>query len=228
MLLSVVIPVFNEEQTVGNIIKRVKAVLSKLGCRYEIIVVDDYSGDQSLKISKKAGARVYQLKTHMGKGYALRAGLAKAKGEIVVTIDSDGSHRPEELPLLLAPVLKNQADLAIGSRYLSQKPVVARRLNAFGVRLFNFLIRLFTRTAVSDSQSGYRVMKSAVLADMHLKSGEYEIESEMLVKTAKLGFRVVEVPITFEQRTYGRSRLDPLVDGFKILLSIMSAYIGGL
>ena len=228
MLLSVVIPVFNEEQTVGNIIKRVKAVMAKLGCKYEIIVVDDYSGDQSLEISKKAGARVYQLKTHMGKGYALRAGLAKAKGEIVVTIDSDGSHRPEELPLLLAPVLKNQADLVIGSRYLSQKPVVARRLNAFGVRLFNFLIRLFTRTAVSDSQSGYRVMKSAVLADMHLKSGEYEIESEMLVKTARLGFRVVEVPITFVQRTYGRSRLDPLVDGFKILLSIMSAYIGGL
>ena len=228
MLLSVVIPVFNEEQTVGNIIKRVKAVMAKLGCGYEIIVVDDYSGDQSLEISKKAGARVYQLKTHMGKGYALRAGLAKAKGEIVVTIDSDGSHRPEELPLLLAPVLKNQADLVIGSRYLSQKPVVARRLNAFGVRLFNFLIRLFTRTAVSDSQSGYRVMKSAVLAGMHLKSGEYEIESEMLVKTARLGFRVVEVPITFVQRTYGRSRLDPLVDGFKILLSIVSAYVGGL
>jgi glycosyltransferase involved in cell wall biosynthesis len=228
ILLSIVIPVFNEEQTVGNIIKRVKAVMAKLGCKYEIIVVDDYSGDQSLKISKKAGARVYQLKAHMGKGYALRAGLAKAKGEIVVTIDSDGSHRPEELPLLLAPVLKNQADLVIGSRYLSQKPVVARRLNAFGVRLFNFLIRLFTRTAVSDSQSGYRVMKSAVLAGMHLKSGEYEIESEMLVKTARLGFRVVEVPITFVQRTYGRSRLDPLVDGFKILLSIMSAYIGGL
>jgi glycosyltransferase involved in cell wall biosynthesis len=228
MLLSVVIPVFNEEQTVGNIIKRVKAVLSKLGCRYEIIVVDDYSGDQSLEISKNASVRVYQLKAHMGKGYALRAGLAKAKGEIVVTIDSDGSHRPEELPLLLAPVLKNQADLVIGSRYLSQKPVVARRLNAFGVRLFNFLIRVLTRTAVSDSQSGYRVMKSAVLAGMHLKSGEYEIESEMLVKTARLGFWVVEVPITFEQRTYGRSRLDPLVDGFKILLSIMSAYIGGL
>jgi dolichol-phosphate mannosyltransferase len=132
------------------------------------------------------------------------------------------------LPLLLAPVLKNQADLVIGSRYLNRKPVVARRLNAFGVRLFNFLIRVFTRTAVSDSQSGYRVMKSAVLAGMHLQSGEYEIESEMLVKTARLGFRVVEVPITFEQRTYGRSRLDPLVDGFKILLSIMSAYIGGL
>ena len=228
MLLSVVIPVFNEEKTVGKIIKRVKAVMAKLGSTYEIIVVDDYSGDKSLEISKEAGARVYQLRAHMGKGCALRVGLAKAKGDIVVTIDSDGSHRPEELPLLLAPVLKNQADLVIGSRYLSRKPVVARKLNAFGVRLFNFLIRLLTRTAVSDSQSGYRVMKSAVLGDMHLKSGEYEIESEMLVKTTRLGFMVVEVPITFEQRTYGRSRLDPFVDGFKILLSIISAYIGGL
>jgi dolichol-phosphate mannosyltransferase len=71
-------------------------------------------------------------------------------------------------------------------------------------------------------------MKSTVLAGMRLTSGEYEIESEMLVKTARRGFRVMEVPITFEQRTYGRSRLDPLVDGFKILLSIVSAYVGGL
>ena len=228
MLLSVIIPVFNEEQTVGNIIRRIKAVMEKLGFKYEVIVVDDCSRDQSREISKKAGIRVYQLKEHMGKGYALRAGLAEAKGKIVVTIDSDGSHRPEELPMLLAPVLKDQADLVIGSRYLVQKPVAARKLNAFGVRLFNFLIRLFTKTAVSDSQSGYRVMKSTVLKGMSLKSDEYEIESEMLVKTARRGFRVMELPITFEQRTYGRSRLDPLVDGFKILLSIVSAYVGGL
>jgi glycosyltransferase involved in cell wall biosynthesis len=228
MLLSVIIPVFNEEQTVGNIIQRVKMVLEKLGCRYEVIVVDDHSRDRSLETANKEGVTVYQLKEHMGKGYALRAGLVEAKGEIVVTIDSDGSHRPEELPLLLAPVLQNQADLVIGSRYLNQESVAARKLNAFGVRLFNFLIRLFTKTSVSDSQSGYRVMKSSVIAGMHLKSGEYEIESEMLVKIARQGFRVMEVPITFEQRTYGRSRLDPLVDGFKILLSIMSAYVGGL
>ena len=228
ILVSAIIPVFNEEQTVGNIIQRAKAVLEKLGFRYEIIVVDDCSSDRSLETAKREGVKVYLLKEHMGKGYALRAGLAKAKGEVVVTIDSDGSHRPEELPLLLIPVLQNHADLVIGSRYLNQEPVAARKLNAFGVRLFNFLIKLFTNATVSDSQSGYRVMKSTVLAGMRLKSVEYEIESEMLVKTARRGFRVMEVPITFEQRTYGRSRLDPLVDGFKILLSIVSAYVGGL
>jgi glycosyltransferase involved in cell wall biosynthesis len=228
ILLSVIIPVFNEEQTISNIIQRAKTVLEKLGFRYEIIVVDDCSGDRSLETAKRERIKVYLLKEHLGKGYALRVGLAKAKGEIVVTLDSDGSHRPEELPSLLIQVLQNHADLVIGSRYLNQEPVAARKLNAFGVRLFNFLIKLFTKTAVSDSQSGYRVMKSTVLAGMRLTSGEYEIESEMLVKTARRGFRVMEVPITFEQRTYGRSRLDPLVDGFKILLSIVSAYVGGL
>jgi hypothetical protein len=128
---------------------------------------------------------------------------------------------------LLTPILKDQADLVIGSRFLSKKPVSTKKLNETGVRLFNFLIKALSRTGVSDSQSGYRVMKSKVLKDMSLKSGGYEIESEMLVKTAKKGFRVREVPISFEQRTYGESRLDPLIDGLKILLSILSAYVKG-
>jgi len=227
MLISVVIPVFNEELTIGNVIERLTAVMQKIGFKYEIIVVDDCSTDRSLEISKSQSAKVFSLKKHMGKGYALRAGFAKAKGEIITTIDSDGSHRPEELPQLLTPLLQNKADLIIGSRYLSQKPVATKKLNAAGVRLFNFLIKILTRAEVSDSQSGYRVMKTAVLRNMRLKSSEYEIESEMLVKTALQGFKIREVPISFEQRTYGTSRLDPIVDGFKILLSIVVAYIKG-
>lgn len=224
-LISVIIPVFNEELTIGNVIKREEVVLQKLGYKYEIIVIDDFSTDKSLKLSNRPGVRVYSLKKHMGKGYALRVGFAKAKGDIITTIDSDGSHRPEELPSLLTPILQGKADLVIGSRYLSQKPAAAKKLNAVGVRLFNFLIKVFTRAIVSDSQSGYRVLKSEVLRNMSLASGEYEIESEMLVKTARQGFRIMEVPISFEQRTYGRSRLDPMVDGFKIFLSIISAYM---
>jgi glycosyltransferase involved in cell wall biosynthesis len=226
-LISVIIPVFNEELTIGNVIERVKAVLQNIGLKFEIIVVDDFSTDRSLALSSSQGVKVYSLKKHMGKGYALRAGFAKAKGDIVTTIDSDGSHRPEELPSLLTPVLQEKADLVIGSRYLSQKPAAAKKLNAIGVRLFNLLIEVFTGAEVSDSQSGYRVMKAEVLRSMRLKSHEYEIESEMLVKTARKGFRVREVPISFEQRTYGTSRLDPMVDGFKILLSIVSAYMRG-
>ncbi len=226
-LLSIIIPVYNEELTIGNIIDRTKAAVQQIGLKYEILVVDDRSYDKSLKVAKKHSAKVYTLKQHLGKGYALRAGFAKAKGDIIVTIDSDGSHRPEELPEVLAPVLQGKADLVIGSRYLNHKRVAARKLNAFGVKVFNFLIKLLTGTTITDSQSGYRAMKREVLANQKLKSGEYEIESEMLVKTAKEGFRITEVPISFEQRTYGRSGVDPMVDGSKILLSIVLAYIKG-
>lgn len=227
MLLSVIIPVYNEELTIGNIIDRTKTAMQQIGLAHEIIVVDDHSYDKSLAVAKRHSAKIYALKQHLGKGYALRAGFAKAKGDIIITIDSDGSHRPEELSRVLTPVLKDRADLVIGSRYLNQKNVAARKLNAFGVRIFNFLIQLLTGTAITDSQSGYRAMKRQVLIKQRLKSGGYEIESEMLVKTAKEGFRVAEVPISFEQRTYGRSGVDPMVDGSKILLSIVLAYVKG-
>jgi glycosyltransferase involved in cell wall biosynthesis len=227
MLLSIIIPVYNEELTVGNVIDRVKNVMQKTGLKHEIIVVDDCSYDKSLESAKKHNAKIYTLKEHLGKGYALRAGFAKARGNIIITIDSDGSHRPEELPRVLNPILQDKADLVIGSRYLNQKNVASRKLNAFGVQIFNFLIQLLTGVAITDSQSGYRAMKREVLKNQKLKSGGYEIESEMLVKTAKKSFRVTEVPISFEQRTYGRSGVDPMVDGSKILLSIILAYMKG-
>jgi glycosyltransferase involved in cell wall biosynthesis len=225
MLLSVVVPVFNEELTIGNVIERLTTVAQKIGFEHEIIVVDDCSADRSLEISKGYGVKVFSLKTHMGKGYSLRVGFAKAKGEIITTIDSDGSHRPEELPRLLTPILQNKADLVIGSRYSSRNPVVAKKLNFAGVRLFNFLIKILTRENFSDSQSGYRVMKASVLKNMRLNSSGYEIESEMTVKTVRQGFRVREVPISFEQRTCGTSQLDPMADGFKIFFSIVLAYM---
>jgi glycosyltransferase involved in cell wall biosynthesis len=227
MLISIIIPVHNEELTVGNVIDRVKKVMQQTGLDHEIIVVDDCSYDKSLEVARKYSTKIYALKQHLGKGYALRAGFAKAKGDIIVTIDSDGSHEPEELPRVLLPILEGKADLVIGSRYLKQKSVAARKLNAFGVKLFNSFIQLLTGVAITDSQSGYRAMKRQVLKDQNLKSGEYEIESEMLVKIAKRNFTITEVPISFEQRTYGRSGVDPMVDGLKILLSIILAYMKG-
>ena len=225
ILLSVIIPVFNEELTIGNIINRTKSVLEKENFRYEIIVVDDLSSDRSLNYSLNKGVRVLSLKNHVGKGCALRVGFAKSKGKIIATIDSDGSHRPEELPLLMAPILTKETDLVIGSRYLIKKSLNVKRFNVLGVRLFNYLIRFLVKNQVSDSQSGYRSMKAEILQKMNLQSGGYEIESEILVKTAKMGYRIKEIPISFEQRTYGKSSLDPIVDGFKILLSIIIAYM---
>ena len=225
ILLSVVIPVFNEELTIGNIISRTKSILDKEKFRFEIIVVDDSSSDSSVSNSLNRGARVLSLRKHMGKGYALRLGFAKSKGDIIATIDSDGSHRPEELPLLINPIITKKADLVIGSRYLNKKSINVKRFNILGVKLFNQLIHFLVKNRVSDSQSGYRTMKIELLQNMKLQSDGYEIESEMLVKTAKFGYKIKEIPISFEQRTYGKSSLDPIIDGFKILLSIILAYI---
>jgi len=227
LLLSVVVPAYNEEHTVGDIIKRTKATLLEARLSNEILLVDDRSRDRTVEISQNEKATVYLLKQHMGKGYALRAGFTKAKGEIIVTIDSDGSNRPEELPVLLKPILKDQADLVIGSRFSGKKTTTGKKFNLAGVRIFNLLIRILTGAEVSDSQSGYRAMKRRVLENLTLKSGEYEIESEMLVKIAHRGFRIQEVPVSFEQRTYGVSTLDPIFDGLKILMSIFTSYLKG-
>jgi len=223
--LSVVVPMFNEEPTVGDVIHRLKNVLDATGFRYEVIAVDDFSTDKSVEVAKKQDVWVEELKQHMGKGYALRAGFAHAKGDLVATIDSDGSHLPEELPLLLLPIAQDKADLVIGSRFLNNGEGTTKEINKIGNRLFNNLIKSLTGNPISDSQSGFRVMTRHVLKSMRLKSSGYEIESEMLVKTARKRFRIMEVPITYEQRTYGRSGIDPLRDGFQILLSILSAYV---
>jgi dolichol-phosphate mannosyltransferase len=225
-LLSVVVPMRNEAPTVGDIICRLKAVLKATGLLHEIIVVDDYSSDMSVEIVlRQGGVRVIKLAQHMGKGYALRAGFVKARGDIIATIDSDGSHLPEELPRLLQPIRQGAADLVIGCRFNGKATSATRRINQAGNRLFNQLIRFLIHNPICDSQSGYRVMTRQVLQSMTLISTEYQIESEMLVKTARRHFRIREVPITFEQRTYGRSGVDPLVDGIKILLSILAAYL---
>lgn len=226
-LLSIVVPAYNEEHTIGNVINRIRVALQKINLAYEVIVIDDCSKDKSADISRSHHAKVYSLSRHMGKGYALRAGFKKVKGEIIVTIDSDGSNRPEELPFLLKPLLQNEADLVIGSRFSADIPTSGKKFNAAGVRIFNLMIRFLTGVVVSDSQSGYRAMKSAVLENLNLKSNTYEIESEMLVKIARSGFRVREIPVSFEQRTYGKSTLDPIVDGFKILMSIVASYLKG-
>jgi glycosyltransferase involved in cell wall biosynthesis len=196
-----------------------------LGLNYEIIVVDDHSFDNSLKVAKRYPVRLYSLMIHGGKGMGLRAGFAKALGDIIMTIDSDGSHCPEELPRLLYPILDGKADLVIGSRYLHARKVAAKKLNIFGVKLFNLILQMFIGVYVTDSQSGYRAMRRGVLDIQHLKSCGYEIETEMLVKTVKSRFRVFEVPISFKQRTYGSSGVDHLHDGFRIFVSIISARV---
>jgi glycosyltransferase involved in cell wall biosynthesis len=224
--VSVVIPVFNEEATVGNVVTRTKNALEKLGVTYEILVVDDGSVDRSADTAQKLEAHVLR-KAHQGKGFTLRYGFMRAKGEVVVTLDADGSHKPEEIPQILRPIREDRADFVIGSRFCSSEANKTKipKINRVGNMLFNDLIWHLTGAITSDSQSGFRAIRSSLIKRMKLGSQGYEVESEMLVKALKMGARVAEAPISFIQRTVGRSKLDPIRDGMKILYAIVISYL---
>ncbi len=224
--VSVVIPVFNEELTVGDIVARARSMLRRYEFPSEVLVIDDGSVDRSAEISQESEARVLRG-AHQGKGHALRFGFEQAKGDIIVTLDSDGSHNPEEIPLVLRYIMENKADFVIGSRFFDAAATNAKipKINRIGNRMFNNLIRLFTGVKISDSQSGFRAIRSSVIRRMKLNSRGYEVESEMLVKALKMGVKVAEIPVSFEQRTVGKSKLDPLKDGAKILYSIITSYL---
>ncbi len=226
-LVSIIIPVYNEEKTVGNIIKRTKRSMALLGFSYEVIVVDDCSVDRSAEIAVELSAQVLKEAKHHGKGFMLRLGFRHAMGKFVVTIDSDGSHQPEEIKSVLDPLIKNKAEFVIGSRFLRKNTAKTKipPINSVGLRFFNGLIRALTGAIVSDSQSGFRAIKSSFAKNMKLRSSGYEVESEMLIKALKIPCRIIEVPITFQQRTVGKSKLDPVKDGIRILFSILESYL---
>jgi len=224
--VSVVIPVFNEEATVGNVVTRTKKTLEQLGVSYEILVVDDGSDDRSADIAQELKARVLK-KAHQGKGFALRSGFRQAKGELVVTLDADGSHQPEEIPLVLRYIREGKADFVVGSRFFDSEANKTKipKINRTGNRMFNGLIWYLTGAKISDSQSGFRAIRSSLIKRMKLGSHGYEVESEMLVKALKMGARVAETPISFVQRTVGSSKLDPVKDGVRILYAIIASYL---
>jgi glycosyltransferase involved in cell wall biosynthesis len=223
--VSVVIPVFNEEQTVGDIITRTKRTLKQMGVPYEILVVDDGSVDKSADISQAKEAHVIK-ENHQGKGYALRSGFRQAKGELIVTLDADGSHKPEEISMVALCIKEDRADFVIGTRFFNTvNKTKIPKVNRTGNRLFNDLIGFLTGVKVSDSQSGFRAIKSSLIKGMKLRSRGYEVESEILIKALRMGARIAETPISFDQRTVGVSKLDPIRDGLRILYAIVASYL---
>ncbi len=221
-VISVVIPAFNEERNIAGIITQTEEALQAFNLPYEVIVVDDGSKDNTRHCASNNRAQLISYFTNRGKGYAVRTGLAKARGQILVTLDADGSHRPDEIPKLVRPLLHG-VDVVIGSRFLSSNGKVTSRLHTLGNHLFNLLILLFTQKKITDSQTGFRAFKRQALRGIGLFSNGYEIESELTVKTLKNGFKVQEEPISCDPRKSGYSKLSPLKDGLTILKTILKA-----
>ncbi len=220
--VTVVIPAYNEEKTIGNVISETASIMNGLDVPYEIIVVNDGSTDKTGQIASTHKAIVLSNKKNYGKGYALRRALQHATGDIIVTIDSDGEHKPKEIPDLIEPLF-NGTDIVAGSRFLGSQRGATTHLNVIGNFLFNATIMTLTGKIVTDSQTGFRAVKKHVLETLNLESDGYEIESEITVKSLRNGFVFKEKPITVERRKYNVSKLRLLSDGTRILRTILKA-----
>ena len=222
--VSIIIPAFNEEKSVANVISGTIMVMDQLNLPYEIIFVDDGSTDNTGVIASLFEVKVLVNKKNRGKGYSLKRALQHASGEVIVTIDSDGEHRPKEIAPLLEAVLKG-IDVASGSRFMSIQTGVTTKLNQIGNHLFNLTIMILTGKKVTDSQTGFRAIKREILEKMNLLSDGYEIETEITVKSLRSGFIFREMPITVERRKFGASKLKIIEDGKRIIGTILRTSI---
>jgi len=218
----VVISAYNEEKTIGNVISDTTSIMDSLDVPYEIIVVNDGSTDKTGLIAHSHKATVLSNKINRGKGYSLRNALKHTQGDIIVTIDADGEHKPKEIPDLIEPLF-NGTDIVAGSRFLGTQRHATKKLNQIGNFFFNATIMTLTGKRVTDSQTGFRAIKRHVLEMLNLESDGYEIETEITVKGLRNGFVFKEKPITVERRKYSISKLKIIADGTKILKTILEA-----
>jgi glycosyltransferase involved in cell wall biosynthesis len=222
--VSIIIPAFNEEKSVADVISGTITVMDHLNLPYEIIFIDDGSTDNTGVIASLFKVKVLVNKKNRGKGYSLKKALQHASGEVIVTIDSDGEHKPKEIAPLLEAVLGG-IDVASGSRFMNVNAGVTTKLNQIGNHLFNLVIMILTRKRVTDSQTGFRAIKRDALEKLNLLSDGYEIETEITVKSLKNGFSFREIPVTVERRKFGASKIKILKDGNRIIGTILKTSI---
>ena len=198
--LAVVIPAYNEEPTVAGVISEIPAEAA--GLASEVIVVVDGAKDQTAAHAASAGALVCDVPVNRGQGAALRLGywLARARGaDVIATIDADGQYEPQELALVIEPILAGRADFVSGSRRLGDE-LTTDKVRHLGVLVFGALISLLVRHRITDPACGIRAMRAEVTAAVRLEQPQYQA-SELMISAALNGFRLAEVPTTMRDRS---------------------------
>ena len=207
--LSILIPVFNEVQTVEEIIRRVRATDS-CGLEREIVVVDDAStdgtGDLLKKIQQVGGVKVISHPYNRGKGAALRTALEQATGDIVVIQDADLEYDPADYPILLKPILDGRADVVYGSRFLGGTHRVLLFWHFMANKFLTLLSNLFCNLNLSDMETGYKVFRRKCVEGLTLNAERFGIEPELTAKLARRHFRFYETPIGYSGRDYSEGK----------------------
>lgn len=220
-MISVIIPAFNEEQTIGDVVRGALGALGSLGVAAEVIVVDDGSTDATARLARVAGAKVLR-QPHAGKGLAVRSGLAGAKGETLVLMDADGQDLPAELPGMISAFRSSGADLLSGSRFLGVfRDAGISRLDSLGNRLLTMLANLLHGTRLTDLNGSFRILRKEAFRSVIWSCEGFEVESEMILRAARAGLKVIEVPVTRERRLGGVRKFRRWSDGLRILRAIL-------
>ncbi len=223
MKISVVIPCYNESKTIKKVYEKVSDFKS---LEKEIIIVDDYSTDDSRKIIEKIAESDPQVKVifkdeNQGKGSALKEGFKIAKGDLIIIQDADMEYDPKDYLLLIKPFLETDADIVYGSRFIGGQYV---RLHFFWHYLANKLLTLITNIVtnlnMSDMETGYKVFKSKVIKSIEIKEKSFGVEPEITIKLAKKKFIFYEVPISYSGRSYDEGKKITLKDAFVAIYCI--------
>ncbi len=222
VVLSVVVPCYNEVATVEVLLRRVREVPLRL----EVVVVDDGSRDGTRDLLRRLEAEglIDQLVLHeknAGKGAALRTGFARATGDVVVVQDADLEYDPQELPLLMEPILSGQADAVYGSRFLGGPHRVLFFWHSVGNRLLTILSNMFTDVNLTDMETCYKMVRRELLQSLPLSAERFGIEPDLTARLAQSGARIYELPISYHGRSYAEGKKIGWRDGVSALWSIV-------
>ena len=222
MKLSVIVPVFNEELTIKEIIKSIESSPVELK---EIIIVDDCSTDSTRQILSEINSplvRIIYNKCNKGKGYSLKRGFSEAKGDICIVQDADLEYDPHEFPKLIQPILENKADVVYGSRFQGSGP---HRVVYFWHRVGNGFLTLmnnfFTDLNLSDMETCYKAFKRNIIQKINIEENRFGFEPEITAKISKMNLRIYEVGISYYGRTYAEGKKISWRDGFRALYCIL-------
>ena len=220
MKVSVVIPVYNEGNTIHKILDAVKAVrLEK-----EIVIVNDCSTDGTRDVLEKINdpaVRIFHHEVNQGKGAALRTGFSKVQGDIVIIQDADLEYNPQEYFRLIRPILDGKADVVYGSRFIGEKHRVLFFWHYLGNQFLTLLSNMFTNLNLTDMETCYKVFKADVIKDIEIKSNRFGVEPELTAKFAKKRCRIYEIPISYAGRDYTEGKKIGWKDGFSAIWCII-------
>jgi glycosyltransferase involved in cell wall biosynthesis len=228
--ISIIIPVFNEGETISSILNKIIKVKLINDIDKEIIIVNDCSTDETEYaiqqfIKKNRGTQIYYFKHEMnrGKGAALQTGIRKANGEYLIIQDADLEYEPEEYNDLLVPVLKGYADVVYGSRFMGGNPHrVLFFWHSIGNKLLTFLTNMFSNLNLTDMETCYKLFNTKMIQSIHLKERRFGFEPETTIKVSRIpGVRIYEVGISYYGRTYKEGKKIGWKDGFRAILCIL-------